>query len=144
MKISDLLSEAGIGASIAQGLGVGGASLKQAAGNLALGALGLKNMQAADAQNKKIGAYQYSNANELIKQLGIKPGMDFEINPGEKVKITKVDGSGATYVDRRTGLPLQLGKDALIGISQRQQAMQTVAQMGKPGATNAPATAPTM
>jgi hypothetical protein len=68
--------------------------------------------------------------------------MDFEINPGEKVKITKVDNAGATYIDRKTGLPLQLGKDALIGLSQRQQAVQTVAQMSKPGATNAPATAP--
>ena len=144
MKISDLLSEAGVGSSIAQGLGVGGAGLLKGAVNLGLKAAGLNSTADAHAKNNAIGAYQYSNANELIKQLGIKPGMDFEINPGEKVKITKVDGSGATYVDRRTGLPLQLGKDALIGISQRQQAMQTVAQMGKPGATNAPATAPTM
>jgi hypothetical protein len=104
--------------------------------------MGLNNTANAQAEKGKFGAYSYDNASELVKQLGIKPGMDFEINPGEKVKITKVDNAGATYIDRRTGLPLQLGKDALIGLSQRQQAVQTVAQMSKPGATNAPATAP--
>jgi hypothetical protein len=137
MRINEVLSEVGAMGSVAQGLGVGGAGVAAGAANLGLKALGFN--KTADAQEKKysFGAYQYDNANELIKQLGIKAGTDFEINPGEKVKITKVDGSGATYMDRRTGLPLQLGKDALIGIAQRQ-----LAQMGKTGASNAPATAP--
>ena len=144
MRINEVLSEAGAIGTVAKGLGVGGASVGQALGNLALKGMGLNNTANAQAEKGKFGAYSYDNASELVKQLGIKPGMDFEINPGEKVKITKVDNAGATYIDRRTGLPLQLGKDALIGLSQRQQALQTVAQIGKPGAPNAPATAPTM
>jgi hypothetical protein len=142
MRINEVLSEAGAIGTVAKGLGVGGAGIGQALGNLALKGMGLNNTANAQAEKGKFGAYSYDNASELVKQLGIKPGMDFEINPGEKVKITKVDNAGATYIDRRTGLPLQLGKDALIGLSQRQQAVQTVAQMSKPGATNAPATAP--
>jgi hypothetical protein len=142
MRINEVLSEEGAMATVAQGLGVRGAGALQGAANLGLKALGFKNTAAAQEKKYSFGSYQYDNANELIKQLGIKAGTDFEINPGEKVKITKVDGSGATYMDRRTGLPLQLGKDALIGIAQRQQAMQTVAQMGKTGAPNSPATAP--
>ena len=142
MRINEVLSEAGVIGTVAKGLGVQGAGIGQALGNLALKGMGLNNTANAQAEKGKFGAYNYDNASELVKQLGIKPGMDFEINPGEKVKITKVDNAGATYIDRRTGLPLQLGKDALIGLSQRQQALQTVAQIGKPGATNAPATAP--
>jgi hypothetical protein len=144
MRINEVLSEAGAIGTVAKGLGVGGAGIGQALGNLALKGMGLNNTANAQAEKGKFGAYSYDNASELVKQLGIKPGMDFEINPGEKVKITKVDNAGATYIDRRTGLPLQLGKDALIGLSQRQQALQTVAQIGKPGAPNEPATAPTM
>ena len=154
MRINEVLSTEGVLGSIgntisgaasgvAKGIGVGGATLRQAITSKAIGMIS-PSAQAAYNQNKNIGANQYANASELIKQLGIKAGTDFEINPGEKVKITKVDGSGATYMDPRTGLPLQLGKDALIGIAQRQQQAMQTAQMGKPGATNAPATAPTM
>ena len=135
MKISDLLSEEGVMGTVAKGLGVSGAGFGQGFANLGLNALGFKHAARTHQEIGGFGDYQYNNATELIKQLGIKPNMDFEINPGEKVKITKVDGSGATYQDNRTGMPLQLGKDALITIAQRQRAMQTVAQMGKPGAT---------
>jgi hypothetical protein len=143
MRINEVLGEAGALGTIASGIGAAGASsLGQVAKNAALGALGLKNTQNAYQSNNKIGAYSGQNASQLIKDMGIKAGMDFEISPGQKVKITKVDNTGATYVDPKTNLPLQLGSDALLGISQRQQAVQTVAQMSKPGATNAPATAP--
>jgi hypothetical protein len=139
-KIGNTLS--GVGQTFAQKAGVDGAtSFKQALLSKGLGMIS-PSAQAAYNKNNAIGDYSYDNASDIIKKLGIKPGIDFEINPGEKVKITKVDNAGATYIDRRTGLPLQLGKDALIGLSQRQQALQTVAQIGKPGATNAPATAP--
>jgi hypothetical protein len=141
-KIGNTLS--GVGQTFAQKAGVGGAtSFKQALLSKGLGMIS-PSAQAAYNQNNAIGDYNYANASDIIKKLGIKPGIDFEINPGEKVKITKVDGTGATYMDRRSGLPLQLGKDALIGIAQRQQQAMQTAQMGKPGATNAPATAPTM
>jgi len=142
-KIGNTLS--GVGQTFADKAGVGGAtSFKQALLSKGLGMIS-PSAQAAYNKNNAIGDYSYDNASDIIKKLGIKPGIDFEINPGEKVKITKVDGTGATYMDRRSGLPLQLGKDALIGIAQRQQqqqAVQTVAQMGKTGASNAPATAP--
>jgi hypothetical protein len=133
MRINEVLSEAGVLGTVAQGLGPSGAtSVMQVAKNAALGALVGKHSQAAYQQNNKLGAYSGQNASELVKQLGIKAGMDFELAPGQKVKITKVDNSGATYLDPKTNLPLQLGSDALMGISQRQQALQTVSQRGKP------------
>lgn len=131
MRINELFSE-GVGGTIAQGMGVSGASVGQAMKSAALGALGLKNTQNQYQQKNAIGAYDHNNASQLIKQLGIKQGMDFELQPNQKVRITKVDNLGATYIDPKTKLPTTLGPDALAGIAQRQQAIQTVAQMGQP------------
>lgn len=131
MKINELFNE-GVAGTMAQGMGVGGATLGQAMKSAALGALGLKNTQQQFQQKHSIGAFSGTNASELVKQLGIKQGMDFEIAPNQRVKITKVDNNGATFVDPKTNLPTVLGVDALTGIAQRQQALQTVAQMGQP------------
>ena len=62
---------------------------------------------------------------------------NFKIGDNVKVKITKVDNTGATFVDPKTNLPTVLGKDALQGLAQRQQALQTVAQMSKPATPSA-------
>jgi len=131
MRINELFSE-GVASTIGQGMGMAGASLGQAMKSATLGAMGLKNTQQQYNQKNAIGAYSGNNASELVKQLGIKQGMDFEVAPNQKVKITKVDNNGATFVDPKTKLPTVLGVDALIGIAQRQQAVQTVAQMGQP------------
>lgn len=134
MRINELFTES-VAGTMAQGMGVGGATLGQAMKSAALGALGLKNTQQQFQQKHAIGAFSGNNASELVKQLGIKQGMDFEISPNQKVKITKVDNTGATFLDPKTNLPTVLGVDALSGIAQRQQALQTVAQMGQPAQT---------
>ena len=143
MRIQDLLSEAGIGSTIAGAVGGTGATLGQAMKTAALKGLGLNNTADQYQQKNALGAYSGANASELVKQLGIKQGMDFQLAPNQKVKITKVDNMGATYVDPTTKLPTVLGVDALTGIAQRQQAVQQVAQMQqqqkqKPGASSAP------
>jgi hypothetical protein len=134
MKISDLLDE-GVGDAIKTGMGVAGASMGQAMKSAALGALGLKNTQQQYQQKHAIGSYDWNNAGKLMQQLGIKQGMDYEIGPGQKVKIVKTDNLGATYIDPKTKLPLRLDKDALQSIGQRQQALQTVASIGQQSAT---------
>lgn len=134
MRINELFSE-GVGDAIKTGMGVAGASVGQAMKSAALGALGLKNTQNQFQQKHGIGGYQpydSQNTQQLVKQLGIKQGMDFQIAPNQKVRITKVDNHGATYIDPATKLPVLLGGEALTGIAQRQQALQTVAQMGQP------------
>lgn len=130
MRISDLLNEGPMG-TIANATGMSGATAGQMFKSAALGALGLKNTQNQYQQKHAIGSYNWDNAQEIVKQLGIKQGQDFQIGPNQKVKITKIDNTGATYIDPNTKLPVVLGKDALQGIAQRQQAVQTMAQMGQ-------------
>lgn len=144
MKIQDLLSEAGtIGSTVAGSLGGAGATMGQAMKTAALKGLGLNNTADQYQQKNALGAYSGGNASELVKQLGLKQGMDFQIAPNQKVKITKVDNNGATFIDPNTKLPTTYGVDALSGILQRQQAVQQVAQMQqqqkqKPGASSTP------
>jgi hypothetical protein len=149
MRIQDFLSEAGtmgVGQTIAGATGNTGASMGQMMKTAALKGLGLGNTADAFQQKHAIGAFSGQNASELVKALGIKQGMDFQLGPSQKVKITKVDNTGATFIDPATKLPTTLGVDGLSGILQRQQAVQQVAQMQqqqkpKPGASSAP-TAP--
>lgn len=148
MRIQDLLSEAGAlgtaGSSITGAIGGAGAGVGQAMKVAALKGLGLGNTADQFQQKHAIGAHNYANAAEYVKQLGIKQGMDFEMSPGQKVKITRVDATGASYVDPNTGLEQILGANALKNISQRQQAVQQVAQMQQqqkqkpPGASSTP------
>ncbi len=127
MRIDEILSE------LVPGGAYQGATIGQAMKAAALKGLGLGNTADQFAQKHNIGAYSGSNARELIKALGDVEGkpitapMDFEIKPGQRVKIKKVDNTGLTFTDPNTGLDQILGVGALQQIVQNKQALRSVA-----------------
>jgi hypothetical protein len=143
MKIQDLFedpipskpSSLGVGGTIKAATGNAGASLGQMAKTAALKGLGFKNTADAYQQKNKIGQYAdqsqqiggvSQNPSQLVQQLGLKQGMDFEVSPGVKVRIDKIDNTGAQYTDPNTKLPVTLGSKGLGQILQTQQALQRI------------------
>jgi hypothetical protein len=162
MRIQDLLNEdipynqlptAGAGTTFKAAMGMN--TNKSMLGNLgamakvgAAKALGLNNVAGELEKRAGVGSAAVNpigqgssnvNPQQLIKQLGIKQGTDFQIDPKTKVKITKIDQVGAHYTDPKNGLPTILGADGLTRMLQQQQAIQTLQQQQAANQTTQPA-----